>query len=148
MELIIIIIILGALALIGFIAFVIIRENKINEKIQQLVSNEIQVTPDEFFKLRNSKKNCIIEGVYIIYNETKNMYYIGQSTNLFKRVASHFYGRGNGDVYADYKYGDLFKITMIELLNSGFSSLNDLERKCIRKYNAYSKGYNKTRGNR
>lgn len=37
---------------------------------------------------------------------------------------------------------------MIALKNSGFSTLNELERHTIATYNAYSKGYNKTRGNR
>lgn len=64
------------------------------------------------------------------------------------RVNAHFTGRGNGDVYADYKYGDPFEISMIALENSGFCTLNELERNVIRRYNAFSNGYNKTRGNR
>ena len=63
------------------------------------------------------------------------------------RVNTHFTGRGNGDVYADYKYGDVFTIKMIALDRSGFSTLNELERYTISYYDAYHKGYNKTRGN-
>lgn len=37
---------------------------------------------------------------------------------------------------------------MIALENSGFSTLNELERNAIMTYDAYSHGYNKTRGNR
>ena len=37
---------------------------------------------------------------------------------------------------------------MIALENSGFTTLNELERNTIATYNAYAKGYNKTRGNR
>jgi hypothetical protein len=37
---------------------------------------------------------------------------------------------------------------MISLEKSGFNSLNDLERYTIEIYNAYEKGYNKTRGNK
>lgn len=87
-------------------------------------------------------------GVYILYNSTKNMYYVGQGKNVLTRVNSHFTGHGNGDVYADYKYGDKFTIKMIELEKSGFSTLNELERNTIMTYDAYSKGYNRTRGNR
>lgn len=87
-------------------------------------------------------------GIYIIYNKTRNMYYIGQSKNVFKRVNGHFTGKGNGDVYADYKYGNQFTISMIALEGSGFSTLNALEKNAISTYNAYSKGYNKTKGNR
>ena len=34
---------------------------------------------------------------------------------IFDRVNAHFTGKGNGDVYADYKYGDEFIIKMISL---------------------------------
>ena len=37
---------------------------------------------------------------------------------------------------------------MISLEKSGYISLNELERHTIMTYNACSKGYNKTRGNR
>lgn len=86
-------------------------------------------------------------GVYIIHNKTKNMYYVGQGNNVIERSSKHFYGYGNGDVYADFKYGDYFTIRFIPLAGSGFSNLNDLERNAINKYNAYYGGYNRTRGN-
>lgn len=76
------------------------------------------------------------------------MYYVGQGKKVFQRVNNHFTGHGNGDVYADYKYGDKFTIKMIALSKSGFSTLNELERNTIRTYDAFSKGYNKTRGNK
>lgn len=33
---------------------------------------------------------------------------MGQGKAVLDRVNHHFSGRGNGDVYADYKYGDFF----------------------------------------
>ena len=60
----------------------------------------------------------------------------------------HFTGKGNGDVYADYKYGDEFTIKIIGLKHSGYRSLNALERDTIATFNAYAKGYNKTKGNK
>ena len=83
-----------------------------------------------------------------MFNQSKSMYYVGQGKQVFNRVNAHFTGKGNGDVYADYKYGNKFTIKMIALENSGFSTLNELERNTIAKYNAYYKGYNKTRGNK
>ena len=53
---------------------------------------------------------------------------MGQGKAVLDRVNHHFSGRGNGDVYADYKYGDFFTIKMIKLENSGFYTLNELER--------------------
>ena len=87
------------------------------------------------------------QGVYIIYNITKDMYYVGQSKHVMARVNSHLTGHGNGDVYADYKYGDEFEITLIPLKESGYSSLNAMEKDTIDMYDAYTKGYNRTRGN-
>ena len=73
---------------------------------------------------------------------------LAKHNNIFDRVNAHFTGKGNGDVYADYKYGDEFTIKMISLEKSGYRSLNELERHTIMTYNAFSKGYNKTRGNK
>ncbi len=136
----------------------IVRTIRIKRKIKKLANSALEVTPKEFFKIRNAsnggrgKKHISTRrdfaGVYILYNHTKNMYYVGQGKKVFQRVNSHFTGHGNGDVYADYKYGDKFTIKMIALENSGFTTLNKLERNTIATYNAYSKGYNKTRGNK
>lgn len=134
-----------------------IRKKKLNEKIEKLANNALEMTPEEFLKMRKTNfdkrrssymAHNNFSGVYILFNKTKGMYYVGQGKRVFDRVNQHFTGKGNGDVYADYKYGDEFTIRMIALENSGFSSLNELERNTIAKYNAYYKGYNKTRGNR
>lgn len=37
------------------------------------------------------------------------------------RAAIQFLGRGNCDVYADYKYGGSFNVRVIPLSGSGFS---------------------------
>ncbi len=132
--------------------------NKIVKQIKALADNSLEMTPKEFFNMRNTtlggKGNPKIAlahdftGVYILFNKSKNMYYVGQSVKVISRVNAHLTGKGNGDVYADYKYGDEFTIKMIGLTESSFSSLNELERKTILTYDGYSKGYNKNRGNR
>ncbi len=136
----------------------IFRTINIKKKIKELANNALEITPRKFFEIRNAsnggrgRKHISTQndfsGVYILYNHTKNMYYVGQAKKVFQRVNNHFTGHGNGDVYADYKYGDDFTIKMIALENSGFSTLNELERNTITTYNAYSKGYNRTRGNK
>lgn len=135
---------------------VIYRPRRNKHKIKALSKSVIEMTPDEFFRVRNYKvedgKNLAstyeFEGVYILYNETKNMYYVGQGQKVMFRINQHFTGHGNGDVYADYKYGDSFKIRAVRLRKSGFSTLNSLEKHTIETYEAFSKGYNKTRGNK
>ena len=132
------------------------KGQRLRRKVKALASDAAEITPERFFKLRSmsdgksrrflsSKYN--FAGVYILFNKTRNMYYVGQGQNVFDRVNRHFTGKGNGDVYADYKYGDKFTIRMIELKYSGFNDLNELERRTIEIYDAYSSGYNKTHGN-
>ena len=155
--LIILIFVFHLLLVVGVFIDTHLKKKKINEKIDSLTSCGFELTVEEFFQLRNFSfggrgspkyaltKNC--PGVYILYNKTKNMYYVGQAQKLFDRVNKHFTGKGNGDVYADYKYGDYFTIKMISLGKSGYYSLNALEKDTISRYNAFSRGYNKTRGN-
>lgn len=134
------------------------RQKRIRKKIYGLANNSLEMTPSEFISMRKESfggrgrpsyaNKYNFEGVYILYNKTKNLYYVGQGKQVLNRVNAHFTGKGNGDVYADYKYGDSFTIKMISLEKSGFSTLNALERNTIRAYNSFAKGYNKTRGNR
>ena len=141
--------------LVLFFYFLHKRKKQIEEQVLGLADNTLEMTPEEFFRMRNTSiygrsyaLTLNFEGVYILYNSTKNMYYVGQGKQVLNRVNAHFTGKGNGDVYADYKYGDKFTIKMISLENSGFETLNELERYTIMTYNAYGSGYNKTRGNR
>lgn len=105
------------------------QQKQIREQIKGLANNTLEMTPAEFFKMRSKS-------------------FGGQARQVLSRVNNHFTGRGNGDVYADYKYGDQWTIKMIALEKSGFKSLNELERNAIDTFDAYRKGYNKTWGNR
>ncbi|MCQ2468588.1 MAG: GIY-YIG nuclease family protein [Ruminococcus sp.] len=131
---------------------------ELEEKIDKLTDGSLAMSPKEFMDMRNKRlysaeyeefyahaKN--FEGIYILHNIDKDKHYVGQSIRVLDRVNSHFTGKGNADVYFDYRSGDNFTIRMIALKNSGFSSLNKLEKDAILRYNAYTKGYNKTRGN-
>lgn len=130
------------------------KKKKIRGQIHELANNNLELTPEEFFEMRNTKvgrelysNNYNFSGVYILHNKSKDLYYVGQGKKVFNRVNSHFTGKGNGDVYADYKYGDTWTIRMLEIKNSGFATLNELERYAIEAYDAYKKGYNRNRGN-
>ena len=123
------------------------RENAISKNYDKFMSRNDSLTPKEFFDIK-SKQTGDVVGVYVIHNKTKDMYYVGQAKRLFFRLNQHFTGHGNGDVYADYKYGDNFTIQIIKLSESGYSDLDKLEKDLINKYNAYGSGYNRTSGNR
>lgn len=151
-------IIFYVLIMIYIVWYIFYQKKEIDEKIEGLANNTLEMTPEEFMEMRKmsfggrgSKSYALTQnfaGVYILYNKSKNMYYVGQGKQVLNRVNAHFTGKGNGDVYADYKYGDEFTIKMISLNNSGFDTLNELERHTISHYNSFSEGYNKTRGNR
>lgn len=105
-------------------------------------------SPREFLSARDALlRSGDFTGIYVIHNTTKDMNYVGQSVRVVGRVTQHFTGHGNGDVYADYKYGDDFTIKVVSLYESGYESLDALERDAIRAYAAYDRGYNRTRGN-
>ncbi len=132
------------------------KQKKIKQKVKKLSRTRAELSPEEFMRLRaqtfgngaarHDKLN--FEGVYVLFNVTKSMYYVGQGKKVLDRVNMHFTGKGNGDVYADYKYGDEFTIKIIGLKHSGYRSLNALERDTISTFEAYAKGYNKTKGNK
>lgn len=125
----------------------------LKKKDRQELDNRIrgldgkELTADEFLASRAILRDDDFTGVYVLHNTTKDLYYVGQSVHVWKRLAGHLMGHGNADVYADKKYGDLFTIKVIPLVGSGYKSLNDLERDTITSYDAYEHGYNRTSGN-
>ncbi len=82
----------------------------------------------------------------MLFYKTKELYYVGQSKNVLKRVRSYFTGKDNGDVYADFKYNDQFEVNIHKCSEW---ELNQIEKIFIEKYKSSNKfrGYNKTRGN-
>lgn len=101
----------------------------------------------EDFKCDRSARDGDCVGVYVLHNQTKDKNYVGQATRLYFRVNQHITGHGNGDVYADYKNGDIFVIKLFKLVDSGYDDLDKFEKDMIKKYDAYTDGYNKTAGN-
>lgn len=120
-------------------------------KLKRMVRRADAMTPKQFFAWRNSFRGKMYQadfkGAYILYNASKRMYYVGQSVHVPSRVNAHLTGKGNGDVYADYKYGDRFEIRMLRLKGSGYKDLDSLERELISMYRCCEKGYNRQRGN-
>ena len=123
-------------------------QNEYRLRLSRILNNAEEMTVPAYLNLRrNHPKDIDIPGVYVLHNHTKNMYYVGQSGSLKNRVFKHFTGGGNGDVYADYKYGNTFTIQLIPITSSGYTDLNKLEKDMITRFNAYDGGYNKNRGN-
>lgn len=101
---------------------------------QSLLEDDPQIaaSADEFMSQRKAlTQQGEITGIFIVHNATKDLYYVGQSAKAIDRAAIQFLGRGNSDVYADYKYGDSFSVRIVPLSESGYESLNELKRAAI-----------------
>lgn len=101
---------------------------------QSLLENDPQIVASAEELMAQQKaltQQGEITGIFIVHNATKNLYYVGQSAKAIDRAAIQFLGRGNCDVYADYKYGDSFSVRIIPLSGSGYESLNELKRTAI-----------------
>lgn len=116
----------------------VITASKQQEKLlgirQSLLENDPQIvaSAEEFMAQQKALiQQGEITGIFIVHNATKNLYYVGQSAKAIDRAAIQFLGRGNCDVYADYKYGDSFNVRIIPLSGSGYESLNELKRTAI-----------------
>lgn len=136
---------------------VLIKHN--NEYINQLMAlknrtSNINKTTDGWINLRDDlwqkhEHLMYAKGIYLIWNKTKNKYYVGQSKNIGKRIFSQHFN--NGDVKniifaKDWYNGDEFYYQCI-LKNDASLNLDALEKEYIEKYNSFKNGYNKTGGN-
>ena len=100
-------------------------------------------------KLGGMEKLKQQKGVYIIFNQTKAKAYIGQSKNLYQRIFTQHFNKGDvkNIVFAkDWYQGDQFGFKYF--LTSTKDELDRLEKKYIDLYNAFETGYNGTSGNR
>ena len=133
------------------------NENKILEielQIVELRNQEFKFIEDEegFIDLRkaiNFSHKEIIKGVYIIWNKTKNIYYVGQSKDINKRLFTQHFKKGDVSniIFAkDWFNNDEFAYKIIQLETK--DELDACEKEYISKYNCFGSGYNKTSGNK
>ena len=84
-------------------------------------------------------------GIYVLFNETKNKYYIGQSKELFARIKKHFEVE---QIATDYMKGDVIKVKILNAseLDSDYR-IDHIEKTGIELFDSSNSGYNKTNGN-
>lgn len=128
-------------------SFLLLRHQKQQEKLlgirQSLLEDDPQIvaSAEEFMAQRKAlTQQGEITGIFIVHNATKDLYYVGQSAKAIDRAAIQFLGRGNCDVYADYKYGDSFNVRIVPLSGSGYENLNELKRAAIQALEATDEG--------
>lgn len=76
-------------------------------------------------------KRIDFEGAYILYNQTKNIYYSGHSKKVLRKIDRHFRGYENIDLYVDYTEGDEFFVKIKPLDPNDSLSVIDLEKELI-----------------
>lgn len=129
------------------------EQSRYYREMDNLINCSKEMTPENLLTLRsslNSDNSDTLDftGIYILENKAEDKFYVGQSINVIKRVANHFNNAGNKDIYEDYISGQEWTIKLIALSNSGFKSINALEKHFIQYYKSTHNGYNKTIGNK
>lgn len=89
-------------------------------------------------------------GIYALYNETKQRYYIGQTSNLEKRKSTHFNNlkennHPSADMQKDYNEGDVFSFMILSKCPDYERLLLSEEARYIKEYKAAGKNLYNTR---
>lgn len=147
--------IIGAVALCAVLLLISCYGKYRKNSLKRKASKQIPIEAEEFLKAWDKFRVIDRAGCYIItiYNKKPKRkkvltckgwdeIYIGQSINIYRRVRNHFTGHGNGDVYADVKYG---KSVYVRFVLCNKSQLNAVEKRLIEDYKA-TKSYNVTAG--
>lgn len=115
---------------------------KAKEPLSRLIVNNEEIDVEEFLEMYDTRihnfntkqddikilKRSDFEGVYIIHNCTKNIFLVGKSKRVLRKVDRQFRGFENEDVYTDYENNDVFKIRIIKLKSSNYSNIEALEQ--------------------
>lgn len=127
-------------------------ENELDKIEQTTYERKFSKNTDGYLDLRNEIKfshRDVIKGVYLIWNKTKDKYYVGQSKDINKRVFSQHFsvdGPKNHLFFKDWNDNDEFLVKIIPC--STKDELDKLEKEYIEKYDSFKNGYNNTGGNK
>ena len=83
-------------------------------------------------------KQLDFEGVYIIHNCSKNIYLVGKSKKVLRKIDRQFRGFENVNVYSDFQNNDSFKIRIIDFENSNYKDIDRLVKELTDKYGTYT----------
>lgn len=136
--------------------------NKIDEEVRSIFNNKIvhkfNENTSEWLDLRKILKPKYLlddlkskKGVYIIWNKTKNKFYVGQTKDLYKRIFMEHFNRKkeiphNSIFVMDWNNNDQFYVRW-EIIKTK-DELDMKEKEYIQKYNSFINGYNSTSGNK
>ena len=92
--------------------------------------------------LKSADKGGI--GIYVLFNATKNKYYVGQAKQIYKRIRDHFCVE---DIARDFLCGDEIRAMFLTAneLDADYR-MDHIERLGIEIFDAEKNGYNKKQG--
>lgn len=114
------------------------------ESLRQTLQNQIE---KKQWQPLNNILNTIDKGgmgLYVIYNATKNKYYVGQAKQIFKRIKEHFKVE---EIAKDFLSGDKMQVKILtanELDND--YRIDHIEKTTIEIFESDKTGYNKNTG--
>ncbi len=84
-------------------------------------------------------------GIYVLYNRSKNKYYVGQAKALISRIKKHF---DVESIAKDFLQGDSIDVKVLTATELGNDyRMDHIEKMGIEIFDANNSGYNKTAGN-
>lgn len=86
-------------------------------------------------------------GCYVFHDLTTDNYYVGQSIHIIHRLTQHLRGKGSPDIYQAYQQGHTLVVAILQIANSPYTTLNQMEKLLIAHFDSYNHGYNETAGN-
>lgn len=111
------------------------------------ISDNVTFTP---LKILSGMSYTKISGCFVIRNRENNKCYVGQSTDVIKRLKQLFKGTvPTNMVFAEDYYSSQDKENLFEFMISPQNSkdkLDSVQRELIEEYNAFNSGYNGTSG--
>ncbi len=146
-----------AIAAVVCVVGILIWQKRKNDKLRENIQSGKFIEANEFLKEWRCQSGRVgykyndVSGCYVIQifndpptdeDQKYENVYIGQSVRACERVRNHLTGHGNGDVYADAKYGKYIRIQIVPCKKN---MINNLEKDLISAFNA-TDSYNKTRG--
>lgn len=128
-----------------------------NEKLNQVIPlTDTYVENSDFVSLKALTGYSYIKiiGCYVIRNKVNHKCYVGQSKDVLKRIRQHFKGTvPSNAIFAEDYYltskderDNLFEVKIIKCLTK--DELDRTEKQLIFDYEAFTKGYNGTNGNK
>ena len=113
------------------------------KKCLAFINGTIEISPADFLKLQrksvlySNRKDHIAAndapGVYVIYNATKDIHYVGKSEKVCGYLRNLFTGFVESDVLTDFTNNDDLKIRIYMLKSSDCRAIEELEDKILKK---------------